>query len=363
VKIAHVERVMTDRVRVGVVGTGWWATQFHLPALLANERAQVVALADRDGQRLVAAGEAFGIDARYTDHRELLASGAVDAVLVVVPHNAHFGVARDALEAGVHVMLEKPMTLRAADAWTLVSLARDTGLHLQLGYTYQFTRHALRAKQMFDGGELGDLLLVSGLFASMVESYYRGRPEEYAELIDFPLTGPAPDTYSDPAISGGGQAIAQITHAMGMVHWLTGARAEEVFAFMANRDLAVDLADAISYRLDGGAIGTMSSTGSLRPRQPQQQELRYYGTEGFLLQEIWAGKLEIHRNDGSVEVVPPLAPAEIYPAGAPSAGIVDLVLGTGENLAPPEPAAAAAEFLELAYISARERRPVRRDEL
>ena len=354
---------MTDRVRVGVVGTGWWATQFHLPSLLRNPRAEVSALADRDESRLAAAGDAFDVAGRYTDHRELLASGRVDAVLVAVPHAAHFEVARDALAAGVHVLLEKPMTVRAADAWTLAALARDRGLHLQLGYTYQFTRHAKRAKQAFERGELGELLLVSGLFASMVESYYRGRPDEYAELIEFPLTGPAPDTYSDPAISGGGQAITQITHAMGMVHWLTGARAEEVFALMANRDLAVDLVDAISYRLDGGAIGTMSSTGSLRPRQPQQQELRYYGTEGFLLQEIWAGKLELHRNDGTVEVVPPLGADEVYPAGAPSAGLVDLVLGRGENLAPPEPGAAATEFLELAYLSAREGRPARRDEL
>jgi predicted dehydrogenase len=357
-----VDRALS-RVRVGVIGTGWWATQFHLPALKRNPRAEVTALADRDERRLAAAGAAFGVGALHADHRELLASGSVDAVLVVVPHAAHFEVARDALEAGVHVMLEKPMTVRAADAWTLVELARNRRLHLQLGYTYQFTRHARRAKEAFEQGELGELLLVSGLFASMVESYYRGRPEEYAELIEFPLTGPAPDTYSDPAISGGGQAIVQITHAMGMVHWLTGARADEVFAFMDSRDLAVDLVDAISYRLDGGAIGTMSSTGSLRPRQAQQQELRYYGSDGFLLQELWAGRLELHRNDGTVEVVPPLADDERYPAGAPSAALVDLVLGEGENLAPPEHGAAAAEFLELAYRSAREGRPIRRDEL
>lgn len=351
------------RARIGVVGTGWWATQFHLPALLANERARVTALADRDHDRLDAAARVFGVEATFADHRELLASGEVDAVLAAVPHAAHFEVARDTLAAGVHLLLEKPMTLRAADAWELVERARSGGLHLVLGYTYQFTRHARYAKEVFERGELGELVLVSGLFSSMVEAYYRGRPDEYAELIDFPLTGPAPDTYSDPAISGGGQGVAQVTHAMGMVHWLTGLRAAEAFAYTENRDLAVDLADAISYRLDGGAIGTMSSTGGLRPRQPQQQELRYYGTEGFLLQELQQGTLELHHNDGAVEIVPPLAPEERYPAGAPSAALVDLVLGGDENPAPPEPAAATVELLELAYRSAREGRPVRRDEL
>ena len=350
-------------VRIGVIGTGWWATQFHLPALAANEHAQVTAVADRDERKLAAAADAFGIAHRYTDHGELLASGEVDAVLVVVPHAAHYAIARDALAAGVHVMVEKPMTLHAGEAWELVDLARERSLHLQLGYTYQFTRHAARAKEVFEHGELGELILVSGLFASMVESYYRGKPDEYADVMGFPITGPAPDTYSDPAVSGGGQAMTQITHAMGMVFWLTGGRADQVYAYMEDRDLAVDLADAISYRFDGGAIGTMGSTGSLKPGQSQQQELRYYGTEGFLLQEIWAGLLEIHRNDGSVEVVPPLGDDERYPAGAPSAGLVDLVRGAGANRAPGEPAAATVEFLELAYRSARERRPVRRDEL
>jgi predicted dehydrogenase len=350
-------------VRVGVVGAGWWSTMCHLPALLANERAKVTAIADRDPERLAAAAAVYGIEATYTDYRELYASGKVDAVVVAVPHVAHFEVARDALEAGLHVLLEKPMTIRAADAWELVRLAREGALQLEIGYTYQFTRHARRAKAVLESGELGELVLVSGLFASMVEAYYRGQPDGYRDLFQFPVVGPAPETYSDPAVSGGGQAITQITHAMGMVHWLTGGRTAEVFAYMTNRDLAVDLADAISYRFDGGALGTMGSTGGLLPRQAQQQELRYYGTGGFMLQEIWAGKLEIHRNDGRVEVLPPLTDEERYPAFAASASLVDLALGEGENVAPGEAGAATVEFVELAYRSVREGRPVKREEL
>jgi predicted dehydrogenase len=334
----------------------------HIPALLANERAELTAIADGDAERLAAATHAFGVTG-YASHRELLASGTVDAVVIAIPHAYHFEAARDALESGIHVLLEKPMTLTARDAWALVHLARERGLHLQLGYTYHFTRHAQRAKEALDSGELGELVLVSGLFSSMVEAYYRGLPDEYAELMGNPLTMPLPDTYSNPAISGGGQAMTQITHAMGMVHWLTGARTDEVFAYMANRDLPVDLVDAISYRLDGGALGTMASAGTLQPHQVQPQELRYYGTEGYMLQEIWTGRLSIVRNDGSTEALEDLTKEEAYPAGATSAGLVDLVLGLAGNRAPAEAGAAAVEFLELSYISAREHRPVRRDEL
>src|SRR3954471_17452625 len=258
-------------VRVGVVGTGWWATQHHIPSLLAYDHCDVVALADPDPMNLGRAAQAFGIDRTYRDHRALLDAGDVDCLVVAVPHAYHYAIARDALDAGVHVLVEKPMVLRAAEAWDLVERADRGGLHLSVGYTYHHTRHAGRAKQAFERGELGELVAVSGLFASMVESYYRGNPEDYRGVFEFPVTGPNPDTYSNPALAGGGQGQTQVTHAMGMVFWLTGARATEVSAYMESRDAPVDLADAIAYRLDNGAVGTMSSTGTLKPGQPNQQ--------------------------------------------------------------------------------------------
>jgi len=126
------------------------------------------------------------------------------------------------------------MVLRSAEAWTSSS-ARGRRAPLVVGYTFQFTRLAEacpagRSRRR----EIGDLLLVSGLFASMAQSYYSSRPQDYADVFKFPLTGPKPDTYSDPAISGGGQGQTQITHAMGMVLWATGARAVEVHAKMAD---------------------------------------------------------------------------------------------------------------------------------
>ena len=203
-----------------------------------------------------------------------------------------------------------------------------------VGYTYQFTRAAARVADLVGSGRIGELLHVSGLFASMVESYFRGQPDDYADVFQFPVTGPAATTYADPAIAGGGQGQTQVTHAMGMVLWATGRRVTEVAAFMSNRDLAVDLVDAIAYRLDNGAVGTMAATGSLRPGQPSQQEFRYYGTEGFVLQDLLAGTVVAHFNDGSSEEIEPLGDDEIFPSGATSRGFADLIAGRGENLAP-----------------------------
>ena len=199
---------------------------------------------------------------------------------------------------------------------------------------------------------IGELLHVSGLFASMVESYYRGEPDDYQPVFQFPVTGPDASTYADPAICGGGQGQTQVTHAMGMVLWATGRRVTEVSAYMANRDLAVDLVDGIAFRLDNGAIGTMGATGSLRPNQPSQQEFRYYGTDGFVLQDLLAGTVEAHFNDGTSETIEPLTAEEVFPSAAPSCGFADLIAGTAENRAPARPAAHVVEFLEAAYRSA-----------
>ncbi len=352
-----------NKPRIGIIGTGWWATQFHLPGLVDYEGAEVVALADPDAAKLAAAAERFGIERTFADPQELLASGEVDAVLVVVPHAYHYELAKAALEHDLHVLVEKPMVLKAEHAWDLVQTAESRDLHLAVGYTYQHTRGAAKIKESIDSGRIGDLLHVSGLFASMVESYYKGQPDDYKDVFDFPVTGPGKDTYSDPAISGGGQGVTQITHAMGMVLWATGARATEVSAYMANHGLNVDLVDALTYRLDNGAIGTMAATGSLAPGQPQQQEFRYYGTEGFILQDLLAGTVAVYGNDGSVDVMEPLGEEEVYPAQLVGRHFADLVAGRGQNVAPAGAGARVVEFLEAVYRSAEQGRPVQISEL
>jgi predicted dehydrogenase len=145
---------------------------------------------------------------------------------------------------------------------------------------------------------------------------------------------------------------------MGLVLWTTGLRVRELSAFVDGFGLAVDLVDAISYRFDNGGLGSMGSTGSLRPDQPWQLEYRYYGSEGCILHDTFTGTLEAYFNDGTSELFTPLEPDERAPIHAPARCLVDLVLGVGENLAPGEVGARTVEFLDAAYRSAAERRVV-----
>ena len=351
------------KARIGVIGAGWWATQHHIPSLKSYEKAELAGIADVRPEKLAAAARYYDVKNTYDSHRALLASAHVDGVVIAVQHAFHYEVARDALDAGVHVLVEKPMTLKAAEAWDLVDRAKRSNLHLMVGYTYQFTRHANAARDIVQSGRIGDLQFVSGVYTSWVESYLRGRPQEYAEAFKFPVTGPEPDSYSDPRMSGGGQGYLQATHPMGMVFWVTGRRATEVFAFMEGFDLAVDLVDAFSYRLDNGAVGTMGSDGGARPGQPLDQSLVYYGTKGFVRQDIGNGRLSAHFHDSTSQEFPDLTEEELYPEHAPSRGLVDLLLGEGGNGAPGEAGARTVEFLEAGYRSATTGQPVRTDSL
>ena len=338
------------RARVGVIGAGWWATTAHIPSLRTYEKADLVGIADPNPDKLAAAASYYEVDGAFLNYHDLLER--VDGVVIAVPHAYHYQIARDALDAGAHVLVEKPMVLKSSHAWDLVRRAEQKGLELMVGTTFQFTEQAHRVREIVRSGAIGDLLHVSGLFASMVENFLRSRPEAYRPMFEYPVTGPEPNSYSDPKISGGGQGQTQLSHAMGMVFWVTGRHATEAFAYMENFDLAVDLVDAISYRLDNGAVGTMGATGSVGIDQDQNQEFRYYGTKGQVRQDMIHGRADAFFNDGTSEVVPDLAEDEIYPLGRPARVLADLTVGQGMNLAPGRVAAHTVALLEAAYQSA-----------
>jgi len=126
--------IFMDRIRVGVVGIGHLGN-YHLQKYQKIEGVEIVGASDSLPDRARKAAELFKCEAA-TDHRQLL--GRVDAVSIAVPTGAHYAVARDFLEAGVHVLLEKPITETLAQADELVALAEKRGLVFQIGFVERF---------------------------------------------------------------------------------------------------------------------------------------------------------------------------------------------------------------------------------
>ena len=176
------------RARVGVIGAGWWATTAHIPSLRTYEKADLVGIADPNPDKLAAAAAYYEVAGAFRDYHDLLER--VDGVVIAVPHAYHYQIARDALEAGAHVLVEKPMVLKSSHAWDLVRRAEQKGLELMVGTTFQFTEQAHRVREIVRSGAIGDLLHVSGLFASMVENFLRKPSRGVQADVRVPGDGP-----------------------------------------------------------------------------------------------------------------------------------------------------------------------------
>ena len=126
---------MADQIRTAVVGTGYFG-RFHANHYTKNPRANLVAVVDTDEARARVIADEFGAEP-VSDLREILGRG--DAVSVAVPTPAHYAIARDAIEAGLHVLVEKPITDTVETAIALTELAEAKGVVLQVGHIERFS--------------------------------------------------------------------------------------------------------------------------------------------------------------------------------------------------------------------------------
>jgi predicted dehydrogenase len=347
--------------RIGVIGCGWWATRAHLPALQANPDAEIAGIADPDPENRARAAERFGVpaDRVFADAEEMLASVGLDAAIVAVPHDLHAPLARTVLERGLHLLLEKPMTLRPADARALAALAEARGVELIIGYPWHYNRQVLAVRDAIADGRIGAIEYVSCQFASIVRELYRGNPEPYRDILGYSVNPPGLRTYADPEIAGGGQGQTQVTHSAALLFLLTGLEPVSVAAMTEPFELDVDLADAVVTRFDNGAIGSLGSTGSVLPGHDEILEYRIFGSRGHILFDVNAGDAVIHGLGGEVHRLPGLAAEERYPDWAPADNLVDVVLGRGANGSPASLGVLTVEFVDAIYRAARESRTVR----
>ncbi len=147
------------KVRIGVIGCGGIANTKHMPAEKRNPAAELVAFCDVVEERALKAREDFGTPecAVYTDYRQLLQDKSIDAVLVLTPNNAHCRITVDALDAGKHVLCEKPMAMNYAEAKEMLAARDRSGKVLTIGYQNRFRPDSLYLKKVADEGMFGDV--------------------------------------------------------------------------------------------------------------------------------------------------------------------------------------------------------------
>ncbi len=145
-----------DTYSIAVIGAGAIGLD-HIASFQRHAAARVVALAEVSAERGREAADKFGIQELTTDYRKLLRRADIDVVSIALPNHLHARVTLEALRAGKHVMLEKPMATRAVDAARLVVEARRRKLLLMVGQNVRFTPEVQTARQLIDRGVLGEV--------------------------------------------------------------------------------------------------------------------------------------------------------------------------------------------------------------
>lgn len=188
---------MEKKVRIGVIGCGNIALGKYMPAYSVNPKAEIAAFCDVVEERAMNAREKYGSEtcAVYTDYKELLKDQEIDAVLVLTPNCAHCQITVDALDAGKHVMCEKPMAMNYAEAQQMIAARDRSGKILTIGYQNRYRRDALYLKQLAQQDMFGEIY--------------------YAEAIAVRRRGvPTWGVFIDKEKQGGGPLIDIGTHAL-----------------------------------------------------------------------------------------------------------------------------------------------------
>ena len=250
---------MSDEpLSVGVIGLGWQGAS-HLQNFAANPQTKLQAVCDIDEKRLTEQADAYGVTLRFTDYRELLGCGEVEAVVIVLPDHLHRDPAVAALEAGKHVLLEKPMALTVADAEAIAEAAGHARGCFMLNLSNRFIHSFAKGKELLEGGEFGQVRYIFSRMANRIEV-----PTERLPWLK----------NSHPAHWIG-------VHRLDIARWYTAQEVARVRAVQRKGVLArrgIDVPDFFqaTIEFDGGAVMSLEVNWILPASYPNLVDSRFY---------------------------------------------------------------------------------------
>jgi predicted dehydrogenase len=322
--------------RIGILGCGGFAGA-HARRLKTVSEVQIAALADVSGEKIQGLIQRRLQDyapspALYTDPEKMFREARLDGVVIVTPHVLHCQQTIRAMDAGCHVLVEKPMVLNAKEAAQLAEKVRTTGRKVVVGYNPPYTAAFQYLRQVIRGGQLGRLQLVNGYISQNWKKLTAGSWRQ------------------DPAASGGGQAFDSGAHLLAGICWAVGARPDEVFALIDRQDTRVDINAAVTARFAGGVMASVAIGGDCLSD----------GTHSVYLFE--GGKVEIDGWGGQwVRAFRGNEALADTPSGgvepAPDGNFVDVLHGRAEPVCTVDDGLRMAQLMDALYESARTGNP------
>jgi len=301
------------KVKTGIIGTGFIGPA-HVEALRRLGYVDVVALADVDAEVAAQKAKMLSIGRSYGDYRDLLKDPEVEVVHICTPNNLHYIMSKEAMEAGKHVVCEKPLAMNSSEAEELIKIAKEKNLVNAVHFNIRFYPLMHQAKKMVENGELGKILAVNGSYQQdwlFYKTDYNWRLQ--------------------PEFSGDSRAVADIgSHWLDLVEYITSIKVKEVCADFATfhpvrkkplkpvetyagkilspedyADIEINTEDyaTVLLRFDNGAHGSMT-VNQVAAGRKNRLYFEIYGSKKALgwdsekPNELWVG-----RRDGNNEIL------------------------------------------------------------
>jgi len=248
-----------EKIRYGVIGLGWFGEK-HCEAIDAIPNAELVALSTRTPERLAEVAGRFGVKHTYTDYHDMLNNPDIDVVSITTMWDQHAAPTLDALQAGKHVFLEKPMASTVEDCQAIVDAANKAAGKFMVGHICRFNPRYAAAKAAIAEGRIGKI----------VSMYARRNLPRWIVTDILNKIGP---------IIGDG------VHDLDLMLWYTGAKVQTAYAQTLNvtgkkfPDIGTTM-----FRFDSGAIGILENVWYLPDKTAFQidERMEIVGTEGSI---------------------------------------------------------------------------------
>lgn len=241
---------MKRELKTGIIGCGK-VTSMHATALGAISKSAFSAIYSRDGQKAKEYASRYGVKP-YTNITEMIIRENLDMVTICTPHPAHMGPTIEALRAGAHVLIEKPLASSLADCDAMLAASRETEKKIGIISQRRFYAPCLRLKAAIDAGKIGKPALGTvAMFGWRNEAYYKSDPwrGKWKE-------------------EGGGVLVNQAPHQLDLLQWFMGSEIEEVYGTWKNINhpyIEVEDTALAILRFKNGAVANIVVSNSQKP--------------------------------------------------------------------------------------------------
>ena len=323
-----------EKIRMAIIGCGGNG-RGHLSRFLGMEGVEIVGLADpakasrEKALELIPKGAAVPA---FTSYTALLKKVKPDAVLISSPHADHTAQVLGSIEAGAHVLCEKPLVCTAKEVRQVIAAAKKAKLVLGVSYQRHCAPPYIYVKSLIESGALGDITFVS---TWQSQNWWASQEGTWRQKI---------------AMSCGGQLNDSGSHLLDIVLWMTGLKPETAFAFENNWGREVDIDTALAVRAQSGALLNFSVVGR---STHFVEDINIWGTLGGVIIRH-GGVVYRWESDAKQYAVP----KSKLPKGTdPDTNFIAVLRGKGTLAAPPECALATISLTQAAWKSAKTGKP------